>query len=369
MNRLLILIVAVLPFLPRSVAGAQTAPARLHCLSLRFQQGRSESAWYSLNLTMLPAGINGELAPSFSNPTHLSYLDVTDELFGDHIGGYMYLNVPNGGDANNNGWPDFFEVVQPVSATSAGTYNLPGLGSGSVQASWGRVAGDSAGTCILKFKPNAYTTWDTFTHTFELIEYTGPLTYTPASNTVAATVALQRTGNDTSLLGGPATIVKVPTDRFNQMDVQAGGWTNEAQQELLFSINHLDRDPGYPTNYYGYFDFTDGDPNTADPDYTTWVLSIDDLNDSDHDGIPDLSDDPATVTPPRRPGLALTPGGTNLWLTISGDVGHTNHIQAATDLASPNWQPVFSVKLTNDPQTVSLPLPASGARFWRAVAE
>lgn len=369
MNKLVIFLAAVLSFLPGSVGGAQTAQTRLYCLSLKFQQGRSESAYYSLNLTTLNAGINGELAPTFTSPTHFSYLEVTDELFGGYLGGYLEMNVPSGGDANRNGWPDFFEVAQPVSATSAGNYTIPGLGSGTVQASWGRAAGESVGTCILKFKPNTYYTWETFTHTFELLEYTGPLTYTPASNTVPATVALQRTGNDTILLGGLASFVKVATDRFNKLTLQTGSWTNEVQQELLFTANLLDRDPEYPTNYYGYFDFADGDPNTADPDYATWVLSIDDLNDADHDGIPDFSDDPAAVSPPRSPRLSLAPGVTNLWLTISGTVGATSHIQSTTNLASPDWQPVLTVKLTNDPQTVSLPRPVCDASFWRVVAE
>ena len=73
--------------------------------------------------------------------------------------------------------------------------------------------------------------------------------------------------------------------------------------------------------------------------------------------------------PPRAPTLSLAPGQTNLWLTIGGDIGHTNLIQEIDSLASTNWQTIVSLTLTNDPQTVSLPLPVSRTGFWRALAQ
>lgn len=369
MNKLSICVWAVLPILAFSSSGAQLAQARLYCLSPRFQHGGSEGALYSLDLTTLTVGINGELMPTGGGSyTHFGYLEVTDELFGENMSGHMYLNVPSGGDANGNGWPDFFEVAQPVSTTSSGTFSLYGFASGTVQATWSREASASAGTCILKFKPNGLYVWETFTHPFELLEYTGPLNYTPGVSNVTGTVSLQRTGNDANTLDGSAFCVKVATNRFNQLDLQPGGWTNENQQVLLFPVNFLDRDPSYPTNYYGYFDFTDGEPNTAEADYYTWVISIDDLHDADQDGIPDFSDDPAT-TPPRQPWLALSRGETNLWLTISGDTNRVHRIQETTNVLSANWQTIISLTQTNDPQVISLRLPASGVRFWRVLAE
>ena len=67
------------------------------------------------------------------------------------------------------------------------------------------------------------------------------------------------------------------------------------------------------------------------------MLSIDDTNDANANGIPDFSDDPASVTPPRAPHLSLALGSTNLLLTISGSVGHTNQIQTVGSLTSTNW--------------------------------
>jgi hypothetical protein len=146
-------------------------------------------------------------------------------------------------------------------------------------------------------------------------------------------------------------------------------WTNAASQTLSFTSKVFSRNTSLHTNYAGNVFFADGDPSTASPDYQPWVLSIDDTNDANANGIPDFSDDPASVTPPRAPHLSLTLGSTNLLLTISGSVGHTNQIQEIGSLTSTNWQMTQSFLLTNDPQVVSLPLPAGTPKFWRVVAQ
>ncbi len=141
-------------------------------------------------------------------------------------------------------------------------------------------------------------------------------------------------------------------------------------QTLSFDSEIFSRQiPTWPTNYAGYVFFADGDPGTASPDYQLWVLSIDDTNDANANGIPDFSDDPAGVTPPRVPQLSLVLGSTNLLLKISGDTGHTNQIQAISALTSTNWLTTQSFLQTNDPQVVSLPLPTGTPKFWRVVAQ
>jgi hypothetical protein len=160
--------------------------------------------------------------------------------------------------------------------------------------------------------------------------------------------------------------VKVATNRFDMLTLQAGVWTNASSQTLAFSSEIVYRDLSLATNYYSFFEFADGDPNTAEADYYYWELSIDDPNDTDHDGIPDFSDDP--LAPPRRPVLKLMRGTTNLWLRISGDTNHLHEIQSVTNLTSTNWLPVTSLMLTNDPQTNSLSIPTRPT-FWRARAQ
>jgi hypothetical protein len=206
-----------------------------------------------------------------------------------------------------------------------------------------------------------------FTFTFTLIEYTGPLTYTPGASLVSGAVNLTQTGNPANTFQGAIRFTKSATDRFNTLTNQPGAWTNAALQTLTFTNEIFLRDPTWPTNYYGYVEFDDGDPATAAPDYTLWVLSIDDTNDANANGIPDFSDD-VGVTPPRTPRLVLAPGANNLLLMISGDVGHTNEIQETASLVPPDWQTTLSLVLTNDPQVVSLPLPIGQTKFWRALA-
>jgi len=62
------------------------------------------------------------------------------------------------------------------------------------------------------------------------------------------------------------------------------------------------------------------------------------------------------------------------WLNQSaahdqGSVGHTNQIQTIGSLTSTNWQMTQSFLQTNNPQVVSLPLPAGTPKFWRVVAQ
>jgi len=343
------------------------------CLSLGFQHGMGQDAMYSLDLTTLDSGINRELAPDWGGSyTHSTGLVLTDELFDDQWFGTMFLNVPDTGDANGNGFSDFFEVSRPVSATSSGTFNISGFTSGTVQASWGRAAGSHLGSCVLTFKPSGLYTWEVFTHTFELIEYAGPLSFTPGSNTVNGNVNLTQTDNAGYQMQGPVQFVKTATNRFNELTLQPGNWANEALQTLTFANDIYSRDSTWPTNYYGYVDFYDpGNPTGYYP-YGTWILSIDDLNDANHNGIPDFSDDPQSALP-SRPLLTLRHGSTNLWLTISGDVGRVHQVQESLSVPSSrtatNWQTVLSVTLTNSPQVVSLPLPSSKTRFWQVRAQ
>jgi len=361
---------------PSSARAAETARARMYCMSPRFQSSKDQSSLFTLDLSTLSAvgQDNGELAPYFFDfsYTHGCYLDLTDDV-NDRFDGWMDLNVPPFSDANGNTYPDFFEVSQAVSATTSGQYYIPGLSSqnpSTVNASWSRSAGYSQGTCVLTLHSTAFGDL-LFSPTFELIEYTGPLTYTPGSNTVSGFVNLTQTSNTVNQMQGPVQFTKVSTNRFNLLVLQAGALTNNAMQTLTFTnvsfvTNDLfERFVDWPTNYGGYFDFDDWDPNTSDVDYPTWVLSIDDTNDFNHNAIPDFSDDP----PARRPNFSLKVTSSNLLFTIHGDVGHPHQVQESLVLPATNWQTVASVTLTNDPQLVSIALPATRVKYWRVQAQ
>jgi hypothetical protein len=372
MRRFLILLTAGWLLYPITNYGAETAQARLYCMSLRFQQGHGSPYGGTSDMSSIAGtSYNGELYPTFGSDAYgnpwASGLVLVWSGMGDS--GSISMNLPLGVDANGNGYDDFFEVSQGVTnKVSSGTYSTSTYFSGTVTATWNRAAGSASGTCALYLYDYNWDALGTFTCPFTLLQYAGPLTYTPGSNTVSAAISLAQLGSP-NMLQGPINFVKSSTDRFNTLTNQPGVWTNASSQTLSFTGEIFSRHiPTWPTNYAGYVFFADGDPSTASPDYPLWVLSINDTNDANTNGIPDFSDNPAGVTPPRAPQLSLARGSTNLLLTVSGSVGHTNQILGISSLTSTNWQMAQSFLQTNDPQVVSLPLPSGTPKFWRVVA-
>jgi hypothetical protein len=222
----------------------------------------------------------------------------------------------------------------------------------------------------MDFMDNFFGDLGTYTASFALIEYTGPIAYTPGSNAVSGSVNLVQTGNPTNQFTGPVAFNKAAgANRFNDLFLQAGTWTNSSLQSMSFLTDEYFRTDPWTTNYYGYFDFVDGNLGTPEADYTNWELSIDDTNDANHNGIPDFSDDPSGSGLPRQPLLSLARASTNFWLTIHGDVGHLHTVLQVSNIISTNWVTVTSITLATDPQTISIPLPAAPRSFWRAIAQ
>ena len=348
--------------------GAETANSRIWCLSLRFQEG-SDGSSDTLDLSSITSTYNGELLP-YNGLTYVSlfYLDALNSS-GLTVNGTIYINLPPVADANGNGFNDFFESAMPVGATTTGSYTTV-LGNGTVTANWSRGAATKDGTCSLHLVDNAFSDLGNYVFAFELIEYTGPLLYTPGSNTVSGNLNLVKTGDSTSQLQGPVQFTKVSTNRLNRLILQPGGWTNSSAQLLSYTNSLFARDLPWTTNYYGFVVFADGDPTTAAPDYQVWMLSIDDSNDANHNGVPDFSDDPQIVIPPppHAPELGLTLSANNALVSITGEIGHQHDIQQSLSLPATNWQTIASVTLTNTTEAIPLAFPAAPAAFWRVVA-
>src|SRR5207249_6342171 len=153
-------------------------------------------------------------------------------------------------------------------------------------------------------------------------------------------------------LTGSILFLKSATNRFNELELQPGVWTNSAAQRLSYTNDVLERRSTVATNYFAFVDFHDGDPSTPDPDYQTWILSIDDPNDANGNGVPDFSDDVGS-TNAQPPSLTLTRGTTDLSLSISGTVGRTHEVQQINSLGQTNWATIKSITLTSGSQTVS----------------
>ena len=358
---------AALVIIPRLARGG-TAQAHLSNNSVRMYPGKC-SCGFGLTWTMYfssfftedPTQANGEIAP-LNQPaarTHWTYLVLEDpSLFASAT--YAELDLPTA-DANGNGTPDFFEVNQAISASSSGTYSViwsPGYGQLMFQ--WTRAAGSPQGSCRLTMIDPILGQMGPFTHAFELTGYTGELDYSPGTNSITATIRLEKDGPASDVLEGAMSLVKVATNRFNLLTLLGGNWTHQTEV-FSFGDCQLTRDPAHPTLYLGTLQNIGGA-------YGSWKLSIVDTNDANGNGIPDFSDDVAAVTP-RRPVLSLSSVQTHLLLSVSGDVGHTHLVQEATSPNSTDWTTVQNLTLTNDPQTVTLPLPTSSPTFWRVKAQ
>ncbi len=341
---------------------AQTAKARLYCESLYVLSGTEPGADYTLEFSGIEFGVNNELLPTSGDFDHGAYAYLNDELFGDYIPGTLYVSLPTDADVNKDGFPDFFDSTQDSSGSTQGEYSFQGMTSGTVVATWSRAKGSVSGTCTFRLRPNNVYNWKTFTHSFVIFEYRGVATYTPKTNSVTASVQLSQTGFPENTFSGPINMLKSATNKYNLLQLQATRWTNSAAQELEVLMNEYERDTRWPTNYYGWLEFQDGDLNTSEADYTLWTLTVDDLNDQDGDKIPDFSDDP--LSPAVPPTLTIT-GRTNLVLKVTGTVGRSHVLESSGTLAAGSWSTVSTFTLTNSPQSIPLPWQGATNRFWR----
>ena len=343
---------------------ALEANGRMYCASVRINAGYDVNNQYELALTTINSFKNGELAPNWlEGPSHFSYVVLADRWLDTEDVAEVHLDLPPYQDADSNGYTDFFETAQAIAGTSSGTYDFDFLGSGIIQVTWNRAAGSSLGSCTIRLKPNAYTTWITTTHTFEILEWTGKVSYVAAETGVAASVHWVQTGAPDTTVDGPFSFTRNPTNAFDELDVDDGVWTNlTTMGEFSFYPTTLYREGAWPTNYYGWIDFLDGSPTSGEEDYVSWMLSIDDPNDSDQDGIPNFSDDPATQ--PVAPSLRIAPANGGFQLSITGESGRTYVVESCPTLGA-GWNSATNVVMTNQFQAVLLPLPQGQTAFWR----
>jgi hypothetical protein len=276
----------------------------------------------------------------------------------------MYVPLPPVVDGNGNGFDDFFEVSEAASGTTSGSYTTD-IGGGKVTATWNRAAGAKDGNCTLKIEDNTYGWLGDFNHVFELIEFTGLVSYISGTSNVTGNVNLKQTGATANVIVGPFNFRKYGADPFNKLTIQSGTWTNGLGNTFVYSTNNFLREATWPTNYYGYMDFEDGEPNTAAPDYTYWVLSIDDINDANHNGIPDFTDNVAV----KGPQLGISLSGQEIVLTISGDSGKKYQLQDTVTLSAIDWRVVEIITLTNAVQSVKLPISIDNSRWWRLMVQ
>jgi hypothetical protein len=341
---------------------SQPAQVRLLNSSIRINRGECDCGmgltfhlYFSSAFTEDPGEANGELAPwpqpaAYSHGSFMLLEDVSMFVSVTQI----EMNLPLTGDSNGDGISDFFEPGQAVSASSQGIYQNE-WGPGTLVAAWTRAKGATRGDCVIWMDDPILGDIGPFTHTFDLIECHGTLDYVVAPDKVTGNILLAGGTFASGTVQGSVVILRSGSDPHNALTLQAGAWS-DGGTIFGFSETALTRSPAAPSVYRGALSSEAGD-------FRAWTMLIDDPNDSDGDGIPDLSDD---SQPPRRPLLTLTLSGGELRLTVSGDAGRSCRLQEADSVAPPSWQTVRTITLTSEPQTVTLPYQAGLSRFWRA---
>lgn len=353
--------------------GAKDAQVIFQCYSIRLLPGTVKllGQTHRLEATTAQDGTtNDEVGISDSDEFTYFYsttLIYTDPTTFEQIPIGAYLDLPNP-DLNRNGASDFLEVDVAVNnATSEGEVVLDDgvdFYYGTLNLKFNRAAGSATGTCDLRLRLPDFGLDLTFKHSFEIFDYRGTLSYHVQGTNVVAGVNLTRAGVAGSLQG-PFLLTRVDQD---ELAYAATAWTNELNQAIQWYSSTDYEIPlyrgGLRTNYYTVLVTDDGMPGTdTTAEYMIWFITLFDANDSDHDGIADISDTPE---PPKPPTLALRRDGQVLKLEITAELGLSVVVEQSPTLLPAAWSELQTITQTNATQEIEVPLPADRTAYWRA---
>ena len=227
----------------------------------------------------------------------------------------LQLKTPMAGDMDVNGITDFLQVDLPVTGLgTTGSLEVDDgmdVSRGTVTATWNRAAGSASGTLRLKVSLPDFSIEDLeFNHAFEIFQYTGTLAYDVSGTNITATINLPRMGvaGGTGFKGAfpmgrmdPATLARLATTWDGPGGMKYEPYDTFAVDGIEATVNYLGRNL-----YAGLVILADGDPSTPfTEEYDYLDLVIRDPNDTNQNGLPDLSDPPSNglVRPVLKLGL------------------------------------------------------------------
>jgi hypothetical protein len=342
---------------------------RLFFLSIRVEPGVSEELGLERTLEFSTtdfAAPNHELFTTLQDDyTHASFFRLNGPEFTEPLLGEIIVNAPEGLDDNTNGIPDFYEVSAEIPATPATGLWDSEVAGGEARLVWQRSADQHRGTVKIQLTSDEFGTLPEFTHAFEIIEYGATFEYERRNEQAIGLLQARRAGRDTATLTGPFVTTREPTNRLDQFLIGESDLINEAGQIVRVSIGDVERDADYRMDYFGAVAFWDGDPATPAVDYELYFIGFDDPNDSDEDGIPDLTDD--LGPPPAPPSLEIARDAAGFRLTLRGEVGTTYTLQrsSAAEPEADLWVDEQQVTLTTTNEVLILPAATAPARYWR----
>ena len=233
-------------------------------------------------------------------------------------GGYSYygsllLNLASL-DSDGVGIPDFAQREKLGTTSITGTYtrDWPNVVTIAITGNLTRSAGSTLGTYSIVDQATGGSVAN-IGGTMEVQTYTGNFTYTRgAQNTATLTMSRTTAGATFNLTGNtPFTVTSV-----NQISLPQFQMTNSVDGALYTILATTFARTG--NKYVGSLRFTDGDMRTSWADHTDWVFVITDINDTDANGIPDLSDSlPAAPTITTQPQNQTVMAGANVTFTVA----------------------------------------------------
>ena len=281
-----------------------------YCHSLSFLVGTASSAGF--NFEMLSTSYDGsassllfdtdasgyaifsnEVSPSFVEPGvyRTDYALYVNSKY--NAAGTISMTLPTV-DADQNGIADFLQKNKSGNGSALGklTRQLPSLlpeiaTSGQMLRSAGSIRGTYSAT-----GRDPQVGDITYRGTLYLINLLGKLKYNRTNSTAIVEADLE---SERGLFYTITSSLQYTVTDVNTISFAASKFTSPNQLDVFTKPFVLKRTGN---RYLGRVDFQDGNRVTSWPDYTAWQFEIVDTNDSDSDGVPDLSDPPVVQSPP-----------------------------------------------------------------------
>ena len=400
----LLILAALLLYLPAVSAGQRTAQVDTTCRSLivpsisSFVQGNSLQSYFTtydgtsaFPLSDLRGGFryfSGEFRPRAGAGLTLESDYVSYYQGGVNQYGSVVLST-SAVDTDANGLPDLFQKNQSFNQDFSGSVltDWPSSAAASLTGNLSRNAGAVAGRMVATV--NSGSSLVSYTGTFYVLSIVGTATYDPAAGLILnlSLISTGVPGNEfTYTAQAPYQI-----DSPNQITIPAFELKRNDGVNIPVFSTVLTRSG---TKYIGTIELADGNTATSWRDNIYWRLEINDLNDTDFDGVPDLSDPIGSA-----PSILAQPVGQKVVsgasVTLSVNAVGTPELKyqwllngaplsgsTASNLVLQNFQQAnagsYTVRVTNlfgsvlsapaalvlnAPPTVALTSPASGASF------
>lgn len=255
----------------------------------------------------------GELRNRSSGIYETDYSTINNAGGGYSYYGSLVLNLPPL-DSDGIGIPNFAQRDKAGNASVTGTYtrDWPNVVTIAITGNLTRSAGSTIGSYSVVDQATGGSVAN-IGGTMEVQTYTGNFTYTRgAQNIVAVTMSRINAGATFNLTGNtPFTVTSA-----NQISLPQFQMTNSVNGALYTVLATTFARTG--NKYIGSLQFADGDMRTSWADHTDWVFVITDSNDTDGNGIPDLSDSlPAAPTITTQPQNQTVTVGANVTFTVA----------------------------------------------------